>query len=172
MARSKSLPHLHTTAMACTAMPCLGVAPSYASVRGQGERLGNAACDRAGRNLTGQLHPGQLQIGDVAEWSKASIEAIEHEGSSPSFTAEQTGDRAHDRAARRPALRTLNNDRVVQRDQTGPRDAQPSGVTIFGTSVADARATRAASPSLPRRAAAGRWSGGLPSGRRSGPPDA
>ena len=123
--------------------------------------------DRAGRTQA-----GQLQIGDVAEWSKASIHGIEHEGSNPSFTAEQTGGRTRDRAPRAPRLRTLNNDRVVQRDQHGPRDAHATGTTPLGTSVGGGRATRAASPSLPRRAAAGRWSGALPSGRRSEPPDA
>jgi hypothetical protein len=66
----------------------------------------------------------------------------------------------------------LNNDRVVQRDQHGPRDAHAGGATAFKSSYAGRRATRAASPSLPRRAAAGRWSGALPSDRRSEPPDA
>ena len=138
---------------------------------------GTAGLERAGFLQTGryqprQARPGQLQIGDVAGWPRGSIPAIEHEGSTPSFTAERTGDGARDRARRSPRLRILNNDRVVPRDQHGPRDAHVDGTAAFGASVVGWRATRAASPSLPRRAAAGRRSGRLPSGRRFEPPDA
>ena len=152
-------------------------APSLASLSGWHRTI----CDQAAHNhgharldlaQVSALRTGQLQTGDVAERSKASILAIEHEGSTPSFTAEQMGNRRRDQAPRSPRLQTLNNDRMVQRDQHGPRDVQSDGMTTFGASVAGERATRAASPSLPRRAAAGRWSDGLTSGRRFEPPDA
>ena len=168
-----------------TSLP-LDLTWNRATVGGPGESAGRRGTWLAGgerktlklqpgqreRAHTGRAHgaltnTGQLQIGDVAERSKASILRIEHEGSNPSFTAEQTGLGARNRAHQPRGLRYLNNDRVVQRDQDGPRDAHALGIPAAGR-----RATRAASPSLPRRAAAGRWPGGLPSGRRSEPPDA
>ncbi len=174
MAARKPLPHLHSSAIGRTAMlpagtrygvdVASGAAPVYRKGAATADRR-QLAGDRAGRAQTGQLQKArqlQIQIGDVAERPKASILEIEHEGSNPSFTAERTGDRRRDQAPRSPGLWTLNNHRVVQRDQHSPRDAHATG----------RRATRAASPSLPRRAAAGRWLGALPSGRRFEPPDA